>query len=212
MPTGRSLMTSAVLLELGAIGLPSALIVNPVWTPLPALIVVGGIVSFVNQVRQLVRHKLPPPAALPRPDWATWQTHVAFMWLVVAAATGFVLTLPVPTAWTIALGWIYGTAGLVGFLAQIVLGIQGRLLPMYGWYLMMERAEMRPPSRSAHTLVNPTLARAILLTWATGVPLLIAGLTAEMPLTIAIGSALLLVGVGLNAAHAICLAAADPSA
>ena len=32
---------------------------------------------------------------------------------------------------------IYGTAGLLGFLAQIVVGIQGRLLPLHGWYRVL---------------------------------------------------------------------------
>ena len=80
--------------------------------------------SFANEKR-------PAPAALPRPDWATWQTHVAFSWLIVAAASGVLLVLPLPLAWMIPLGWIYGVAGLIGFLAQVVVGIQGRLLPMH---------------------------------------------------------------------------------
>ena len=209
MPTGRAMATSAVLLEVGTIGLAVALITRPSWTPLGALVLIAGVATFVSQVRKIVARRLPPPAALPRPDWATWQTHVAFVWLLVAASAGLLLTLRVPPAWVVALGWIYGTAGLVGFLAQIVVGIQGRLLPLYGWYRMMERGNMRPASRSAHTLASHGLSKAILITWTLGVPLLISGLAAGIASLIATGSALLLAGVALNAAQAITIVTAD---
>jgi hypothetical protein len=209
MPTGRAMATSAVLLEVGTIGLAVALISRPSWTPLGALVLIAGVASFVSQVRRIVARRLPPPAALPRPDWATWQTHVAFVWLLVAASAGLLLTLRVSPAWVIALGWIYGTAGLVGFLAQIVVGIQGRLLPLYGWYRMMERGNMRPASCSAHTLASHRLSKAILMTWTLGVPLLMFGLAAGIASLIATGSALLLAGVALNAAQAITIVTAD---
>lgn len=209
MPKGRGMAASAVLLEAGTIGLAAALIARPTLTPLAALVILAGFAAFVVQVRQIVTRKLPPPPALPRPDWATWQTHVAFTWLIVAAISGLVLTLPVSPAILVGLGWVYGTAGLAGFLAQIVVGIQGRLLPMYGWYRMMESGNMQPPARSAHTLASHGLAKAILLTWAFGVPLLGAGLTANLQLAIALGSAVLLAGVALNATQAITIVTAE---
>ena len=211
MPAGASLAASAVLLEVGILALASGLLYRSVPVPLAAAIIVAGLGAFVRQVRGIVRHRLPPPAALPRPDWATWQTHVALLWLLIAAATGVVLTLPIPPAWTIALGWIYGTAGLVGFLSQIVIGIQGRLLPLHGWYRAMD-AGGGPPRRSAHTLASPALARAILATWALGVPVLAAGLAAGRTLPISMGSALLLTGIALNGVQAVRIAAAEPEA
>lgn len=209
MPTGKSMAVSAVLLELGTIGLAFALIERPAWTPVAALVIIAGLISFVRQVREIVKRKLPPPAALPRPDWATWQTHTAFLWLLVAVSSGLLLTLPIPITWMIAVGWIYGVAGLIGFLAQIVLGIQGRLLPLYSWYRTMERSSMQPPSRSAHSLASPVLAKAILGAWTVGVPLLIAGLAVGVdPITV-LGSALLLAGVALNAAQVATIVAAE---
>ena len=177
MPNRRSMAVSAVLLEIGTIGLAIALIARSDWTPIAAAIIIAGVASFVLQVRQIVGRKRPAPPALPRPDWSTWQTHLAFVWLLVAACTGLLLTLPLSSNRIIDLGWIYGTAGLVGFLAQIVIGIQGRLLPLYGWYRQMESNHMRPPGRSAHTLASHGLARAVLVTWTIGVPSLVLGLT-----------------------------------
>ena len=132
MPTRTSMAHSAVLLEAGILVLAIGLVRHAAATLPGAVPIVAGFGSFLAHVRDIVKRKLPPPAALPRPDWATWQTHVAFGWLLLAAITGLVLTLPVSLAWTVPLGWIYGTAGLLGFLAQIVVGIQGRLLPLHG--------------------------------------------------------------------------------
>jgi hypothetical protein len=201
MPTAPSMVWSAILLEGGVIVLVTGLLRNAAWTPLGALLILGGLASFVAHVRTIVRHKLPPPAALPRPDWATWQTHVAFGWLLLAAASGTILTLPVPFAWVIPLGWFYGTAGLIGFLAQIVVGIQGRLLPLHGWYRRFDPEGM-PPRRSAHTLASHGLARSILIAWAAGVPVLAVGLIATMPTLVRAGSVCLLAGVACNAIQA----------
>jgi hypothetical protein len=210
MPKGTAMAASAVLLEIGTLGLAVALVLRPGWSSIAALVIVAGIASFVGQVRKIVKRKLPPPAALPRPDWATWQTHLAFVWLLIAAASGLSLTLPLPAVWVVGISWIYGTAGLIGFLAQIVVGIQGRLLPLYGWYRMMEAGNMQPPARSAHTLASHRLSRAILIAWTLGVPLLTVGLAAGLDGILVLSSAVLLAAVALNGLQALKIARPDP--
>jgi hypothetical protein len=206
MPTRSSMARSAVLLEAGLIVLVIALVRGSAWTAAGALLIVAGLASFVREVRAIVAHRLPPPAALPRPDWATWQTHAAFFWLLLAAALGCVLSLPLPAEWVIPLGWTYGTAGLVGFLAQIVVGIQGRLLPLHGWYRGFEAGGMRPPAVSAHALASPAMAKFVFFAWLAGVPVLAAGLVAGSLIAIAAGSVLLLAAVAVNAAQMITVA------
>jgi hypothetical protein len=209
MPNRRSMAVSAVLLEIGTLGLAIALITRSAWTTVAAGVIVAGIGSFVYQVRQIIGRTLPAPPALPRPDWATWQTHLAFIWLLLAACTGFLLTLPVPVSWIIGLGWLYGTAGLVGFLAQIVVGIQGRLLPLYGWYRLMESNHMQPPARSVHTLARHGLSKAVLVMWTIGVPSLVFGLLSGSHSMIAMSCAVLLGGVALNASHVLTIITAE---
>ena len=209
MPTRSSLAVSAVLLQIGTMALAIALLARSTWTTLAAAIVIAGIASFVREVRQIVGRRLPAPPALPRPDWSTWQTHIAFGWLIAAAGAGLLLTLPLPPHWTISLGWIYGVAGLVGFLGQIVVGIQGRLLPLYGWYRMMESRHMQTPDRSAHTLASHGLAKGILISWTIGVPFLALGLSSASRTTLALGCATLLVGVALNAIQVVTIATAE---
>ncbi len=209
MPTSGSMALSAALLEAGVIGLTMTLLTQSPWTPVWAALVVAGLAVFVAHVREIVKHKLQPPAALPRPDWATWQTHVAFMWLLITAVLGIVLTMHVMS---IALQWTYGVAGLVGFLSQVVIGIQGRVLPLHGWYRMFQASGLKPPERSAHALGSPALAKATLLTWSIGVPFLALGLASATPALTAGASALLMCGVVLNAAQGIRISVAKPRA
>jgi hypothetical protein len=199
MPTSASLAISAVLMEAGVIVLVFTLIAGSAWSAAGALLIVGGLASFVTQIRGVLKHRLPKPAALPRPDWSTWQTHAALLWLLVATALGLLLAMPLRLGTRIPIAWIYGTLGLGGFLAQIVIGIQGRLLPMHAWYRAFKAGGFQPPLRSAHTLSRPTLARAIFFTWLVGIPVLAAGLASGTPPLIRIGSVLLLAGVAVNA-------------
>jgi hypothetical protein len=212
MPKGRSLAWSAVLLEIGVITLAIGLVRHSWMTSAGALIIVAGLAAFVRQVRRIIGQRRPPPAALPRPDWATWQTHGAFAWLIVAAICGLLLVLPLPFAWMIPLGWVYGVAGLVGFLAQVVIGIQGRLLPMHAWYRQLQAAGGKPPARSMHTFADPSLAKWMLFSWASGVPALASGLATASSPVIALGAALLLAGVALSAAQGLTVISASQDA
>jgi hypothetical protein len=203
MPTGASLVSSAILIEAGIVVLAVALTRGSAWTAAGALLIVAGLISFVTHVRIVLRQRLPPPAALPRPDWATWQTHVALVWLLIAAGLGLFLSLSGSSVRLLTWGWLYGTAGLIGFLAQVIAGMQGRLLPMHAWYGAFEAGGFKPPSRSAHTLASPVLARAIFVAWTIGVPALAFGLARATPPVTAAASAVLFAGVVLGAVQSV---------
>lgn len=209
MPRGSALASSAILLEAGTSALACSLITGRGQTMWGAVLIVLAIASFVTQMRRMAIRTLPKPAALPRPDWATWQALMAFVWLLIAVVAGLLLPRAGPDR-IVRLEWIYGGAGLVGFLAQVVVGVQGRLLPLYSWYRLMEHGGMRPPTRSAHTLANHGLAKAIFLAWTLGVPPLLWGLTANVAPWIAAGGALLLAGVVCNAVQMALVVRARP--
>jgi hypothetical protein len=194
MPSGASLAVSAILIQAGVMVLVWALVRGVGNTSAGALLIVAGLVSFVIHVRLVLRHRLPPPAALPRPDWATRQTHMALLWLLVATGLGLFLALPGPADRVSTWGWTYGTAGLIGFLAQVIVGMQGRLLPMHAWYGAFEAAGYKPPPRSAHSLVHTGLGRAIFFAWTVGVPVLAFGLARAVPVLIAAACAVLFAG------------------
>ena len=83
----------------------------------------------------------------------------------------------------------------------MVVGIQGRLLPLHAWFRAMVRSEGRPPPRSSHALVESRLALAVLLLWLPGLPLLIAGLAGPQANLVATGAALLVGATLANAWH-----------
>jgi hypothetical protein len=194
---------SAVLLEVGLSVLAVAILADSSWAAAGALLVAAGLASFVAHVRAMLKHRLPAPPALARPDWATWQTHVALVCLLAAALLGIALPLLTSATAIVAVAWIYGTLALVGFLSQVIVGIQGRLLPMHAWYREFEAGGFSPPARAVHGLPSPGLARAIFFAWLLGVPLLTAGLPLGMSYLIATASVLLLSGVVLNAAQGV---------
>lgn len=200
MPSGWTLALSAILLESGLAALVVTLLTGSTLVWIGALLILAGLACFVAQIRRIVARRLPRPPALPARDWSTWQTHAAFVWLLIAAALGAALSLGVPDGYRLPVMWMYGVAGLVGFLAQIVAGMQGRLVPLYAWYRAFAR-KGAPPEVAANALPSASFARPILLLWTIGVPLLACGLPWENHAAIRIAAASLFGGVALGAAY-----------
>ena len=197
MPSGPGLGISAVLLETGTLGLAASLLGG--WSPgPPALLVLAACVAFFWWIRRTLRHRRPRPIELPRHDWSTWHTHLAVMYLVVAAALGCWLAFGDPPN---GVAWAYGGAGILGFVTQMVSGIQGRLMPLFAWYRALERRDGDVPRASVHRLMAPSLALGVFLVWLVGLPVLIAGLMHEHHGAISTGSAALLCATCISAAH-----------
>lgn len=200
-PAGRGLAASAVLLEAGLIVLVWNLAVGGRWLLAGVVLIAAALGAFVRNMRGAVKQRLPRPPALPRRDWSTWQTHAAILWLFIAAGCGMALAVMRPGPSQIAIGWIYGVAGLIGFVGQIIVGIQGRLAPLYAYYRAMSALGGRPPRRGANELPTARFARPIFLLWAAGVPLLAWGLAADSQLLVRVSSLVMLAGVGVSAAY-----------
>lgn len=201
MPTGAALAWSAVLIECGLIVLVLALPTGHSGVAVGALLIVAGLIMFVRQIRGSLAHRMPRPPALPARDWSTWQTHTALVWLGVAVVSGVTLAMTAASPLTVPLMWVYGTAGLVGFLAQIVVGMQGRLVPMYLWYRAWARRPGPPPTVAANALPSAVWARPVFLIWVAGVPVLMWGLALHEIEAVRVGAALLGCGTVTNAAY-----------
>jgi hypothetical protein len=194
-PSGRGLALSAILMELGLAALMCGFLVNDTWLMAGGLAVMAGLVSFVRNVRAMLAHRLPRPPALPPRDWSTWQVHGALLFLAGSVMTGLVLTVMPPGPTQIALVWTYGAAGLLGGLSQMVVGMQGRLVPLYAYYRAMAARGGAPPARAANALPSAPFAKAIFLLWALGVPGLAYGLASSHAASIRFASIVLLGGV-----------------
>lgn len=200
-PTGAGLAASAFLIETGLAIVVVSLLVADDWVGVGALAIGAGLASFARRVRGMLAHRLPRPPALPSRDWAAWQVHGALAWIVVALGLGLVLSVTPFGAIHVRIAWVYGVAGLVGGLSQIVVGMQGRLVPFYAYYRAMAARRGAPPERSAHSLVSAPFARAVFLLWTIGVPALAWGLAASDVVVIRVGSAILAAGVATGGAY-----------
>jgi hypothetical protein len=207
MPSGRMLPSSALLLEAGVIGTAVALILGSSWVLVGAFLIVAGFASAGFHMRRAVADRKPRPPGLPAIDWSVLQVAGAAVWLLIAIVVGLLLAAGLTIdSWYVASAWLYGVAGLVGWLAQMVAAVQGRLVPLYAWY----RARAwrgAPPKRSAHELVSPLLAAIVCAAWTIGVPLLAAGLAAAHAWSIRAAALALLAGVLAGGAHLVVMCA-----
>jgi hypothetical protein len=202
MPSGRSIALSAILIECGLVALAVQLMMDSEAIWLGALLIAAGLLCFLAHVRWMLMHRLPRPPALPARDWSTWQVRVALAWLLAATVIGVLLSMQASGEQRLPLMWIYGIAGLVGFLAQMVAGVQGRLVPLYAWYRANAAAGSAPP-RAANALPSSGFARPIFLCWAAAVPTLAWGLSQAQQAAIRWGALLLLAGLGLGGAYLV---------
>jgi hypothetical protein len=70
----------------------------------------------------------------------------------------------------------YGVFGLVGFLAQMVVGMQARLLPLLAWYSAMANAADGAPVPSPYEMPWRAGREIVFVLWMFGVPALAGGL------------------------------------
>lgn len=203
MPTGWTLLLSAAGLEVGTLGLAAALAFGGDrrgW----ALAIVAGFLAFFAQVVRILRQRRPAPAELPRPDWSTRHTALALSYGLATAVLGAWLVLGAPP---LEARWAYGAAGLLGFAAQMVVGIAGRLLPLQVWFHAMQRSGGTPPPLSSHRLARPRLAATVFWLWLVGLPVLIGGLVDRRPALVAWGAAALAAATLVNAWHGLAMLA-----
>jgi hypothetical protein len=200
MPRGVLPMASAVLLETGLVLLVPSLIFQ--WPAVSAAgwIIAAGFVAFAMVMMRTALSRVPRALELPRRDWSVWQVHAAFIWLAIAVVLG--LRAASAEQMDLRAAWMYGAAGLMGFIAQLIAGMHGRLMPLYAWYLASSGSEARP-RRSAHSLIAPAMAALVFWCWTPGLIGLAVGLAEAQLLLIRVSSLLLLAGVSAGSGHAV---------
>lgn len=191
-PPARRMWATAFLLEVGVLGLATSLWLHPPAVPVFAVVAATGLVVFFANLIGMLRHRKPPPTAMRRPDPGMLQALAALVYLLLAIVLGLFLAFSGPgrVAWML----LYGIFGLVGFLAQAILGVGMRLLPVFSWTAAWSASahERLPPS--PHQMPVRCLQLLCLGCWAVGVPLLAYGVARALPGATAAGAWLLLAG------------------
>jgi hypothetical protein len=187
MPTGPSMYASAMLL------------VQSPWSLLFGVLIAAGLVVFLGHIVWMVRHPAAKPPAAPEFDFAVAHAACAGACLIATVVLGLVLlTTPMSTNFLRAAA-AYGVMGLVGFLAQMVVAMETRLLPMVAWCWAYARSGHTLPPPSPYRMRKRTLQALVLAAWGIGIPALASGMAFESWLLVASGATSLFIGVAVAA-------------
>jgi hypothetical protein len=206
MPSGAGVWASAVLLEAGVLAVFASLLVPGPWLGPAAVVAALGIAAFFSQLGWMLRHRKPPPKARPAPDIGVLQVLQALLYLALATVLGVVLAFSPTSEESLRLVWVYGVAGLLGFLSQMVVGVSHRLLPLYAWLVSFGASGWSEIPPTPHETPDRRLQGLTFLLWTAGVPVLASGFYLDRPGIVSLGGWLLLAAVVAGgASHAVVL-------
>jgi hypothetical protein len=197
IPSGRSLWGSAVLLETGVLGLFTTLLLRSAWTIVFGVTIVAGLAVFIAHVVWMRRHPAARPPGVQRIQFGLLHAVNAAVSLVVAGTIGMaLLAMPVSPR---SLQWAaaYGVLGLIGFLAQMVIAMEARLLPMVTWFWAYEASRYKVSPPSPHVMRDRILQAIVFGAWTFGVPALATGMWTMSSRLVSVGAWALFVGVAL---------------
>jgi hypothetical protein len=207
MPPASRSWASAILVESGLlvllIGLPAS---STAAIRVGALLVVAGLAAFFAQVVWMKRHPKPPPKDLRQPDIGTWHALQAVGYLLVAVIIGLALAFAPPGAWKVRAAMAYGVFALVGFLAQIVIGVAARILPTFAWMQFYVRGDFKVLPPSQYTMHFRSIQLLGFVMWTLGVPMLAAGLSFDRWTLTSAAAWMLFVGLLCNGVNAVRIA------
>jgi hypothetical protein len=197
LPGGRTIYVSAILLEAGVLGLFMSLLLRSAWALAFGIVIVGGLLAFAAHVVWMLRQPAREPAAARRLNFGLLHTASAGVSLSIAIAIGLtLLAIPISPR-TLRAAAAYGVLGLVGFLAQMVVAMEARLLPMVTWFWAHADTDYRVPPPSPDAMRDRLLQGIVLAGWTIGVPVLAAGMYLESARLVSLGAWSLFVGVAI---------------
>jgi hypothetical protein len=199
MVSGRSMYPSAVLLEIGVLGLFATLLVGSRLATVCALTVIAGLFAFGTRVVWMLGHRVPRPVGAPRLDFGLLHAAAAGVWLVSAIVLGLFVLFGGPSPTALHAAAAYGVFGLVGFLAQMVTAMEARLIPMVTWFWSYAGSGYRVAPPPPHVMRDRMLQAIVFAGWAVGVPLLAGGMFRESALLVRFGAWALVISVALAA-------------
>ena len=195
VPSERWVWATALVMELGVIGLTVTLYLGSDGSRKFGFLVVCGLAIFVSRVVWMLRNRKPAPKALRRPDFAVGHLAYALLCLILAAALGLTMSNTPPAAWKLEAAMIYGCLALLGFLSQMVVGVENRFLPLYGWFRSFARKDFEGLPPSPHSTPYRPIQLLCFLLWVVGLPLFTVGLALAAATSLRLGAACLLAAV-----------------
>jgi hypothetical protein len=197
MPSGGSLCASAILLETGVLGLFTTLLIRSAWTIAFGLATVAGLLVFAAHVLRMLHQPVSKPVGAPRFNFGLLHAAGAGASLGAAAAVGLALLIAPTSSRTLHAAAAYGVLGLVGFLAQMVVAMEARLLPIVTWFWTYAGSGYRVPPPAPRAMRDRSLQAIVYGGWTIAVPALAAGMFLESARFVSLGAWALFVGVAV---------------
>ena len=176
MISGSSLNASAILLETGVLGLFVTLLFRSAWSVLFGLFIAAGLIVFGLHIVWIRHAPAPKPPGAPDVNFAALHAAAAGVSLIGATAIGLMLLVIPMTPFALHAAAAYGVLGLVGFLAQMVVAMEARWLPMR----------------------DRSLQAMVFAGWLVAVPALAGGLFLESAAFVSVGAWSLLAAVAIG--------------
>jgi hypothetical protein len=158
------------------------------WALLFGVTAVAGIAIFAGHVVWMLRRPAPKPAGAPQSNFAVLHAAAAGVSLIAAVTIGLLLLVVPSSPRMLQAAAAYGVFGLVGFLAQMVVAMQARLLPLAAWFWAYEKSGYQRPPPSPHAMRDPWLQAIVFAGWSAGVPAAAAGMFLESARLVGIGA------------------------
>jgi hypothetical protein len=210
MPSGNSIYASAILLEIGVMGLFTTLLFGSAWALAFGIVFVAGLAVFAAHIVWMWQQPASKPAGAARIHFGVLHAMGAGLSLIAAIAIGLALLVVPASTEALRAAAAYGVVGLLGFLAQMVVAMEARALPLATWFWAYARSGYRVPPPSPHAMRDLWLQAIVFAGWSVGVPGLAAGMFLESARLVALGSWSLFAAVaiatldnGLVVAHAL---------
>lgn len=178
--------------EAGLLGFVAVALARGELSSVFASLIAAGVMLFLARVAWMLRNPRPAPSALPRPDWGMAHALSALCCLLACLGLGLYLAHAPASERTLQLAKAYGALGLIGFLSQMVIGIESRLLPMTAWLWSFAEGGYRELPASQYETPSRSLQAIGFASWTLGLPLVCWGLYAEAERLVSAGAALLL--------------------
>jgi hypothetical protein len=199
MPSGWSLYASAALLEIGVIGLFHSLLMRSRLAAAFGVTIALALAVFAGHVLWMRRHLVSKPAGAPRIDFGLLHAAGAGASLAASIALGLALLVRPASEGMLRAAAAYGVLGLVGFMSQMIVAMESRLLPMAAWLWAHAASGCGVTPTSPHAMRDPSLQAIAFAGWCAGVPALAAGMARASAPLVALGAWSLFLGVAVTA-------------
>src|SRR5205823_8269349 len=174
--------------EVGVVGLFTTLLLRSGVAMAFGITVVAGLLVFAAHVAGMLRRRVSKPAGASRVDFGLLHAAAAGVSLVIAVVLGIALVILPTSPRTLHAAAAYGVFGLIGFLAQMIVAMETRLLPIVTWFWTYADSGYRVAPPSPHVMRDRTLQAIVFDGWIIGVPTLAAGMFLESARLVGLGA------------------------